>query len=261
LPFIDRFSRQPLEKSGVRPEWLFREQSLLASIRRDSALIMPAGLCDSVYTRYIAGGRTVAPRQTLANAVDAALQRVQCATEPSFTYVYHPDVDAAEHDHGPDSVETAAALRTVEAELARLAQELAGRARLVITADHGQFLAPEPMRLLLRAEDKLVQMLVCPPTGEARLPIFHVLPGNQADFREAFQKRYGDDFLLLDREDIEGLRLFGPARLSRLAIDRIGDFVALPAGDAVLEYDPGSALAGYHGGPSPLEVRIPLILA
>ncbi|HEY7466562.1 MAG TPA: alkaline phosphatase family protein [Dehalococcoidia bacterium] len=261
LPFVERFSGRPLGKLGVHSERLFSRPALLASFPRDCALIMPASISDSVYTRYIAGGHPVSARHTLTEAVDAVLTRIRHAAAPTFTYVYHASVDAAEHDHGPDSPQTAATVHEVEAGLSRLAAELPNGGRLVVSADHGQYLAPESVRFIMRSEDPLLELLACPPTGEGRLPIFHVRPGHTNDFRGAFLRRYGDHFLLLSRAEIAELRLFGPEALSNLTLDRIGDFIGVPVDDEVLVYEPSSPMVGYHGGLSQAEVSIPLIVA
>jgi hypothetical protein len=261
LPFIDRFSRRSLEGEGVRPEWLYSAAPLIGSYRRDAELIMPASVADSVYTRYIAGRRPIHPRGALAGAVDAVLERLQAAPGQTFTYVYHAAVDAAQHDRGPESAQTAAAVREVERELTRLRDESGPQVRIIVTADHGLFLVPERDRLTMGPEDELLELLVCPPTGEGRLPIFHVLEGRGEDFRDAFERRYKGRFLLLDRQDVDDLRLFGPAPVSPQTRERTGDFMALPMADETLVYAPSTPMAGHHGGLSPAEVAVPLIVA
>ena len=55
--------------------------------------------------------------------------------------------------------------------------------------------------------------------------------------------------------------MFRPEPLSRLTLDRIGAFVGLLVDDAVLDYRPRTPVIGFHGGLSPAEIRIPLIVA
>ncbi len=61
---------------------------------------------------------------------------------PTFLTLYFSDVDTEGHRHGPDSEETARAVRTVDGYLARLvdglkARGLYNRVNLIIVADHG----------------------------------------------------------------------------------------------------------------------------
>jgi predicted AlkP superfamily pyrophosphatase or phosphodiesterase len=64
------------------------------------------------------------------------------ANKPAFYTIYFEQVDHAGHDHGPDSPEVNAALREVDAALARLVTGLKARGafastNLVIVSDHG----------------------------------------------------------------------------------------------------------------------------
>jgi predicted AlkP superfamily pyrophosphatase or phosphodiesterase len=64
------------------------------------------------------------------------------AERPTFLSVYFSDVDDAGHDFGPDSAETEAAVRRVDAEVGRLvrglkARGLFGRVNLIVVSDHG----------------------------------------------------------------------------------------------------------------------------
>lgn len=74
---------------------------------------------------------------------------------PDFLTLYFDDVDHAGHQHGPDSPQVDAALRTVDAALARLvdglkARELDARMNLVIVSDHG--MAPTPAGQVVRMD-------------------------------------------------------------------------------------------------------------
>ncbi len=62
------------------------------------------------------------------------------------------------------------------------------------------------------------------------------------------------------------MRLFGPGPLPQATRGRLGDFVGIPLDGAFLEYSPAGGPAkpeyrGLHGGLSPEEMHVPLILA
>lgn len=64
------------------------------------------------------------------------------AERPDFLTLYFSAVDSAGHRHGPDHAETEAAMRDVDAALARLLQgleqrKLLGRMHVLVTSDHG----------------------------------------------------------------------------------------------------------------------------
>ena len=83
-------------------------------------------------------------RLTCAQRVDGLLAWLDLpvAQRPTFCTLYFDVVDHAGHDFGPDSPETAAAVREVDAAIGRLLGGLAARglrdtANLVIISDHG----------------------------------------------------------------------------------------------------------------------------
>ena len=112
-------------------------------------------------------------------------------------------------------------------------------------------------------------MLDGPPSGDVRVLYFHLLEGRHYRFRELFEERFGERFVLLDAEDAERLRLFGPDDLTEECRHRVGDMVAISLGRDVMRYSrpegngPGDAFMrqiGQHSGLSPQEMLIPLIV-
>jgi hypothetical protein len=148
--------------------------------------------------------------------------------------------------------------------MARLAEGIAGRGRLVISADHGQYDVVAAHKLFLSPMEDLTQLLLTPPSGEPNTPTLHARPGRANDAAAIFRKRFGEQFALLSPDDIESLALMGPGRLSAQTRSRLGDFMGLSSAGEMLIYKPDTGIAamqGYHGGLTPDEVRIPLIVA
>ena len=148
-----------------------------------------------------------------------------------------------------------------------LAHRLAGRARIVVTADHGGLDADGERVHLLRASDPLIRLLRREPSGDSRAVYFHVREGDEREFKDMFRDRFGDRFFLLTTGEAEEMRLFGPGSLSDEVRRRLGTFVALSAGADVILYDWPSRseeddpFVGYHSGLTPAEMLIPLIFA
>jgi hypothetical protein len=145
-----------------------------------------------------------------------------------------------------------------------MTDRLAGRARVVISADHGQVDVPPERRFVLPADDPLRARLVCPPTGEPTVPVFHVIEGEQSAFAAEFDERFGEHFVLLPTAEAERMRLFGPGALSPRMRRRLGSFVGVAAEPAVFYIAPcdtGAKNVGVHGGLRAAEMFVPLILA
>lgn len=265
LLFVERFSGRPLSDLGVTSEDVFRQPSLMPSFQRVTQAVLPQGLVATTYSRYVAGGTALAGYDKLSEAIDRIVERITDAARPTYTYLYYPAIDGLEHALGWQAPEVRSELAHVERELARLAQAIAGRGRLAVSADHGLLDVPDEGKRFIAKGQGLLELLVTAPSGEPRVPYFHVRPGEHQRFASAFRERYGDDFALLSIDEADDLRLFGPELLSETARARIGDYIGVTAGaNALVLGEPGARrdpMRGFHGGMTPAEMRIPLIVA
>ena len=259
LPFVERFGKRPLENIGVSRDTLFPVPTLMARLQRDVASYVPNEINNTVYSRYFSGDQPGHGYASLAAAVTAVVRRIELARRATYTYVYVPFVDQAEHAHGVFSHEARKALAGVDAELAQLAGRMPAGARIVVSADHGQIDVSDANTCTLADDDPLLQLLIAPPSGDPRVPLFHVRPGRHAEFEAMFRDRFGERFALLTTAELAAMRLLGPA-LSETASARLGDYAAIPGDASVLRYWPESPMRGYHGGMTPVECRIPLIV-
>lgn len=264
LPYVHRGSGESLPEE-LRAE-LFPIPSWLPRATRPRRVIQPARISDSAYSRYARGEEgDFRGYADLEEAIGFVLEHTADPT-PGYTYLYLPEIDGTSHRYGPTSSEAGAAVAEVEALLTRLAAELPPSARLVASADHGQIEVPREARHALAPDDPLRALLVAPPSGEPRAPLFHVQEGRHEEFRGAFLERFGDRFHLLETAEVDRLRLLGPTPLHPRTRARLGDFMALAEGPdvifAISEDDTGLLeVRGQHGGLHPNEVQIPLLLS
>lgn len=268
LPCIERFGGAPFESLGIEPAEVFPANALLARYPRDTLSIQPASIADSTYSRWVRGGVTEAlGYATFDDGVDAAIDRVRRARRPTYTYLYTPIVDALAHAHGPDATLVREAVREIDRAIARLARGLGGRARILVSADHGLVTVAEARKHVFGPTDEVGRALRCAPTGEPRAPLFHVRPGARDAARAALEARLGGRFALLDTDEALQLGLFGPSPPTPVARARLGDLVGVAREEDVVlwrdERGPSGTerLRGYHGGMLPAEMRIPLVVA
>lgn len=261
LPFIERFSKRPLGEFGVEGADVFRRPSLVARYRYAPVSYLPAGIAGSIYSRYSSGDTELRGYAGISSAFDAVGFRVQTAKAPSFTYLYLPQYDAAAHEAGPDASRAMRVLRRIDRQIARLALRLPESARIVVSADHGVIATPRTSVVALTAKDELVTMLLAPPDGDGRAPRFHLRPGALDHFCEGFRERFGDQCALITVDEAQEMRLYGPQPIADDVRERFGDLQAIPLDDSVLVYGTDPWLPGNHGGLSPEEMRIPLVIA
>ena len=154
----------------------------------------------------------------------------------------------------------------MDALLETLAAALPGKARLVMTADHGHLDAPEDKRHALDASDEIIRLCNGTPTGDFRAVYAHVAHEDMDAFRRLIHRRFGDDFIVLTAREVERIGLFGLSALSDKTRGRMGNALVLSTGGAVLDYraalgEDAHPMVSHHGGLTPAEMRIPLVIA
>ncbi len=267
IPFVRTVDETPLAGLGLTVPDAFPVPSLLANADRSSLSFVPEEFAYSTFSGYLSGGTPRAGYSSLAEAVEGAAARVRAASAPTFTYLYVPHVDALGHEYGFSHPRTLAAAAALGQALEGLAAAVAGRARIVMTADHGSLDAREDEIHVIGAPDPIMKLLEREPSGDSRVIYFHVREGKEAEFQDVFRGRFGERFLLVAVGEAEEMELLGPGRLSDETRRRIGSFVAVSLGADVLLYGwptrsaEGKPHVGYHSGLSPAEVLVPLVVA
>ena len=181
---------------------------------------------------------------------------------PMYIYAYWAGVDTVAHWYGPRGAEHAAEAAGLDRNLERaLGDRPPGDTLVILTADHGHA-SVDPTRLIdLEADAELRSLLRNPIAGEPRLVFLHT--DHPADVKRYLEQAYPGAFFLIDREEAIEAGLFGRGDAT-LARKRIGEVLALIGDDrgaSVVRVD-GQVVRhrGSHGGMSPDEMRIPVLL-
>lgn len=181
---------------------------------------------------------------------------------PMYVYAYWAGVDTVAHWYGPRGAEHAAEAAGLDRNLERaLGDREPGDTLVILTADHGHANV-DPTRLIdLEADLELRALLRNPIAGEPRLVFLHT--DRAAEVTRYLEQAYPGTFLLLDREEAIAAGLFGRGDPT-LARKRIGEVIALIGDDrgaSVVRVD-GQVVRhrGSHGGMTPDEMRIPVLL-
>lgn len=267
IKFVRAADERPLSELGITPEQAYPVPSMFRSAGIDALFLYPEYIVDSAYSNYWTGGLPQAGYKHLAQAVDAIVRRVQTASGPTFTYLYAPHVDSTAHEFGTGHANTLANVKKVNHELGRLAKNIPGRSRVVMTADHGLLDARPDEVHVIEASDELGKRLRVRPSGDSRVRHFHMDQDEQADFSRLFMERFGERFVLLSAKEIEDSNLFGPHPLTPATRSRMADLTAISLGSDVIAYrtvqetEAKSPKVSHHSGLSPAELRVPLVIA
>ena len=181
---------------------------------------------------------------------------------PMYIYAYWAGVDTVAHWYGPRGPEHAAEAAGLDRNLGRaLGDRAPGDTLVILTADHGHA-SVDPTRLIdLEADAELRALLRNPIAGEPRLVFLHT--DRAAEVKQYLEQAYPGTFLLIDRDEAIEAGLFGRGDPA-LARRRIGEVIALIGDDrgaSVVRVD-GQVVRhrGSHGGMTPDEMRIPVLL-
>lgn len=184
--------------------------------------------------------------------------RLLCAQpEHKFIYCYWPEPDHIMHQTGVDSEPAKATLRELESRLEALRAQLEDTL-LLITADHGQLNSTGDS---VEAHPELGECLLRGISIEPRAVAFFVKEGMETLFETRFRAAFGDQFLLLTREEVIKMRLFGIGEEQSGFRGSVGDYLAVSTGSLSLypTREDATHFIGVHAGLTADEMRLPLI--
>jgi hypothetical protein len=204
---------------------------------------------------------------TLADMWVRAAERLAThADERLLLVVYWSEVDAISHYRGPDSRSWRAELRNVAFSLQReFLQQLSAVERdgtlLVITADHGQAAGSEDSSVLISDHPRLQDCLLMAPAGGPRAAYLHTHVGRKEEARRYIREHLAREFAVIESSSALESGLLGPGLPAPSARRRLGDLMVLARGHHMLDrYVRTEPLRGMHGGLSPWEMLVPLLM-
>ncbi len=185
--------------------------------------------------------------------------------EKAIISVYWGLVDALGHLYGPEDETWEAELRSfafsMEREfLERLEPADRKGTLLIIFSDHGQVPTKPEKAIQALKHPELWELLTLPPTGESRASYLYVKDGCKDKVRAYLEEKIGS-FTVMDSQEAMEKGLFGKGNPAPGFSSRIGDLIAIARGEEHLVWGyEEPKLKGRHGGLSPQEMLIPLLL-
>ena len=268
ISYVRTSDKKPLSELGVGVDDAYPVSSRIGNSTRDVLHILPEQIANSTYSNYWTGGVSQAGYDVKSpqQAVRMALKAVHAAHSPMFIYLYLPQVDSVAHKLGASDKNTLNTAMEIDTLLGTLATELPPNARMVMTADHGHLDALPQNTYSLTASDEIVRLCGGALTGDQRAIYTHIPKCKMDALREAVYRKCGGDFIVLAAEEVETARLLGASAVSENTRYRMGNALVLSTGNAILDYraavgDDQHPIASHHGGLTPDEMRIPLVVA
>lgn len=222
--------------------------------------LSPGAYANSGLTRAVLRGATYVGCEDVASRV-SNLTMIVTSPDPSFTYVYWPELDRVGHESGVDSDAWRGALARVDGLVEQLCSVLVPGTVLVVTADHGMVDCPPNRRVVLEDHAELARG-VRRWAGEPRVRHVYTDLGALPDVHQAWADVLSDHADVMTRAQVIDTGLMGPVDEELEA--RIGDLVVLARANVALASSVDrtvSSLLGQHGGLTAEELLIPALIA
>jgi len=265
LPFRVRTGRHALREAGVTPATLFGLTPLFDRLPLPCHVVSPRNIVHSDFNVALSGRAQRHGYETLDElfALIAGLLRRDA---PGYIHAYWPQLDSLAHEHGIGSEPVAAAFAALDAAFDSLLDLVhSSGSRIIVTADHGFIDSPPEQTIDLDDHPALRDSLLLPLCGEPRMAYAYIRAGRETQFECYIQERLADRIQLFRSEDIVQQGWLGPGAAHPGLRDRLGDYVLIPRGHAILrdwlKGEERYTHVGVHGGLSEAEMIVPLIVA
>jgi len=177
--------------------------------------------------------------------------------EENFTYIYWTEPDFTEHDFGTVADQTEQVLRLLNEQVERLSQQINQDTLFIVIADHG---FADVVGIDLFDDLEIMNMLRRKPSMEPRATNFFVKPLMKKKFKNIFNKKYGNDFILYKKEELYQAGLLGFGVKHPMLEDFIGDYIAISVSDKMFNFKEHSKFLGHHAGLTKKEMEVPLVI-
>ena len=174
-----------------------------------------------------------------------------------YIYAYWHQPDGAIHGHGVTSKEAHEQIQHINREVEKLCNKLEN-SLIIITADHGLC---DSVNEYLEDYPTLFSMLKIPPSIEpSRALSLFVKDGMKDDFKNEFNKLFGDDFRLMTKEEVFAENILGFGKPHPRTYDFVGDYIAVATGNKSLFTEREEhEFIGVHAGLTEDEMAVPFI--
>jgi hypothetical protein len=277
--FAGTTERDTLKAAGFDPARLYPQTTLypdLSARGTNIFIFQPRDYTPSTYSEALYRGATARGYQSLPEALVNLAEALNRPAPPAYYVFYYDQVDSLSHDYGPAAPQTEAEILHLLLALERIflpALRPAGRTLFLLTADHGQAEIDPATTIYLNTDarfagvekfirsDRAGRPLV--PMGACRDFFLPIRAGLLDEARGFLSARLEGRAEVRPVAEMIAEGWFGP-HVSEQFRTRAGDLVILPyPRESVWWYEKDRFVQkyyGHHGGLTPEEMEIPLLV-
>lgn len=256
---------EELTQFGFRPEDYFESPTVLALLDRagiNANAYTYAGYAGSGLSRLLYCHQQPHPYVALGDLFSRVLQQIQGPSR-QFQLLYWSNLDTVAHNTGACSEAFAIELSLL---IALLRDEIFPRldedTAFIICADHGHIDGNDNEAIDLSSIPGLLDLFRMVPAGEGRETHLFIRSGEVEHARELLE--IAGHMQVFTREAFLDSGLLGGYPTRPEIQERLGDLVVFPHGSrrTLFPYEPRphTAMIGRHGGLSPEEMLVPLLV-
>lgn len=264
-------------KSIIKPEEILPKKTFYQRLKDKGVncyIFQHREYTPSTYSDLVFQGAKVFPYNTLSEAMVNLLTLAKNEGGKNYFFLYYDKIDSICHKYGPESPQAEGEILTflgIMNELFLPNFQKLKKTLFLMTADHGQIAVDPGTTFYLNLEapgikkwlkkNKKGQFLV--PAGSPRDMFLYIKKDFINDAKIYLKKKLKEIASVYLTKDLIEEGFFG-RKISQVFLERVGDLVILPnKNNSVWWYEPGrfeQKFYGHHGGLSPEEMEIPLIL-
>jgi len=263
LPYRPRHGGSALNTPAVT---LFGHTPIFDRLQAQSFVVAPQQIAFSEYSKAHGGKAEVLPFATLGQMFGEIARVVRQSGERRYLYAYWPELDRLAHEHGIASREATAHLEEIDIAFGEFLQAIeSSDTTVIVTADHG-FIDKRPeQEIVLDAHPVLEKALALPLCGEPRAAFCYVRPDRQQQFVDYVSTQLGRYVELHESTHLIESGFFGLGSPHPRLHERVGDYTLIMKENASIKDwllgEKKYAHIGVHGGTSPREMYVPLVVA
>ena len=184
-------------------------------------------------------------------------------SEEKFIMAYCDNPDGLLHKYGCNSQEASDMIKMAEKQIQEMCNKLLDDTIVIISADHGHKDINKVYSILDYPE--IQDCLIMPPSLESRAIAFWVKEDKKEEFEKLFNNEFSNEFILLNKNQILDMNLFGYGEKHKKIDDFIGNYMALSISDAIIRLetylvDGKPVKKSTHCGLTKEEMEVPLIV-
>lgn len=176
--------------------------------------------------------------------------------ERSYIYAYYENPDGLMHEYGITHDKVKASVQFLNNQIEDLSKSVSN-SLIIVTADHGHV---NVENVYLNEYPELEECLIREPSIEPRAVNFFVKEDQKVFFEKRFNEVFAETFVLYSKEDYLKEAFFGVGTPHPLAMDALGDYIAISISNLCLITEGYPKFKGHHAGGTTKEMKVPLIL-